>query len=781
MDEKGSHLSETEQGAVLQAFSKALDREAHVLTRHPGLLWQQLYNRLQWEDEAVQYLAPQLNRLRTQGAKPWLRLDIPHSESPMLSSTLEGHYYCISNCLFSQNNRWIASCDPESFSVWEASTGLQLWAHKRLPGDDEYVSCGFLDGGRLVFSANVRMKVNIWETITGRLVRSLALQPNVPFGLDCVFFSPDESYFISTGMEGCVRIWDASNGTLINKFSGHGFGVYHCTISPDGLRIASTGQDQTIRVWEVSTGRQLHILEGHTGLVNTCRFSPDGSQIVSASYDKTLRLWDMLSGQLLQCLEGHTANVIDGSFSPDGRWIVSASADRSLCLWDIGRRQSRVKLEGHADAVTRCAFSPDGKWIISGSADKTLKLWKPILTEMAIPQDRSPYHSSPQEQTVPSADRIFGLHRGRKIAYNPDLFKASRHDDWIYDCKFSPDGKRFASLSKDGKVSVIDLENDVSLGSIPEYKEKLRACCFSPDSKRIVIADQDDHFQVFDLDRFEAVCILEGYKGGIDSYDFSPNGQWIVSGCYDRKVRIWNAINGRLLHILEGHTAQVYACRFLPDGTRFVSASWDHYLRIWDTYSGQSIMSLDGKTIWLQRCAISPDSRLIVAGGAHELLVWDAQTGKQISQQQFKLGLVRACEFLPDGNSIVSISDNRTLWVSDPQNGQGRGWIPLPSNATAMAVHPYLPYLVCGDDTGSLYGITLFDFIQGSQIVTVYEKGDRLIINCPACRQEQAVSPQQLGNELTCPTPGCGLRMRLNPFTIQPRAKTMPPLGWSKK
>jgi hypothetical protein len=37
-------------GSVLAAFRRALAREMHVLRRQPRLLWQQLHNRLQWED-----------------------------------------------------------------------------------------------------------------------------------------------------------------------------------------------------------------------------------------------------------------------------------------------------------------------------------------------------------------------------------------------------------------------------------------------------------------------------------------------------------------------------------------------------------------------------------------------------------------------------------------------------------------------------------------------------------------------------------------------------------
>ena len=48
-----------ENKAMLKSFSRALTREAHVLTQQPDLLWQQLYNRLQWEGEEVkQVLIP---------------------------------------------------------------------------------------------------------------------------------------------------------------------------------------------------------------------------------------------------------------------------------------------------------------------------------------------------------------------------------------------------------------------------------------------------------------------------------------------------------------------------------------------------------------------------------------------------------------------------------------------------------------------------------------------------------------------------------------------------
>ena len=44
--EEEKKMSVSEQGEILIFFSKALQREVHNLTPHPGLLWQQMYNTL---------------------------------------------------------------------------------------------------------------------------------------------------------------------------------------------------------------------------------------------------------------------------------------------------------------------------------------------------------------------------------------------------------------------------------------------------------------------------------------------------------------------------------------------------------------------------------------------------------------------------------------------------------------------------------------------------------------------------------------------------------------
>ena len=77
---------------VLTAFDRALRRDSHVLRERPDILWQQLYNRLQWDEVPVQpVLAPAFEDRSRPRSTPWLRTRTPFRESSSLLGVLQGH------------------------------------------------------------------------------------------------------------------------------------------------------------------------------------------------------------------------------------------------------------------------------------------------------------------------------------------------------------------------------------------------------------------------------------------------------------------------------------------------------------------------------------------------------------------------------------------------------------------------------------------------------------------------------------------------------------------
>jgi glucose repression regulatory protein TUP1 len=70
-------------------------------------------------------------------------------------------------------------------------------------------------------------------------------------------------------------------------------GVTSVCVSPDGSLLAAGSLDTVVRLWDTSNGQLLDKLKGHNDSVYSVAFSPDGKFLVSGSLDKTLKLWDL--------------------------------------------------------------------------------------------------------------------------------------------------------------------------------------------------------------------------------------------------------------------------------------------------------------------------------------------------------------------------------------------------------------------------------------------------------------------------------------------------------
>ena len=155
MTGKPEHASSEEVVPVLVAFRRALARELHVLSHQPGLLWQQLHNRLQWEDEPVRaVLAPEFERRSAPGATPWIRIRARSRESEALIRTLGGHIWVAGACAFSPDGTRVVSASmDETLKLWDAETGEEL---RTFQGHTNTVcACAFNPDGARVISASM--------------------------------------------------------------------------------------------------------------------------------------------------------------------------------------------------------------------------------------------------------------------------------------------------------------------------------------------------------------------------------------------------------------------------------------------------------------------------------------------------------------------------------------------------------------------------------------------------------------------------------------------------
>ena len=63
-------------------------------------------------------------------------------------------------------------------------------------------------------------------------------------------FSSDGKYLLSGGDDTEIKIWDLSNGQLLNSVKNHNKTIYNLAFTDDGSILASGGLDGSIKVWE---------------------------------------------------------------------------------------------------------------------------------------------------------------------------------------------------------------------------------------------------------------------------------------------------------------------------------------------------------------------------------------------------------------------------------------------------------------------------------------------------------------------------------------------------
>ena len=180
-------LSVSEQGEVLQAFSQTLDREAHTLIKRPDLLWQQLFNRLQWEEGSVKKIVSEKKRQHSINCKNWVRTRMPLQESDELIRTLEGHTEAVNSVAISPDGGWIVSASSDcTLKIWDSSSGIET------------------------------------QTLNGHSsdVTSVAV-------------SPDSAFIVSGSYDKTLKIWDAKNGQELHSLTGHTGYIQSVIISPD--------------------------------------------------------------------------------------------------------------------------------------------------------------------------------------------------------------------------------------------------------------------------------------------------------------------------------------------------------------------------------------------------------------------------------------------------------------------------------------------------------------------------------------------------------------------
>ncbi|KAG7113345.1 Polycomb protein eed-B like [Verticillium longisporum] len=193
-------------------------------------------------------------------------------------------------------------------------------------------------------------------------------------------------YLCLSGEDAKIKIYDVTEGTLVNVLVGHGGDINDMVTSPiNPLVIATASDDTTIRIWSLDPDHKdmpcRCILggEGHQWSLLTLAFHDSGRYMLSAGHDQIVNLWtlpDLPTGTIQQPLEVHYphfstnevhSGVVD-CVAFFGDWILSrACHDDIIALWRIEGFSSKdpppppesAPTTINPEMLTRSAFTKD--------------------------------------------------------------------------------------------------------------------------------------------------------------------------------------------------------------------------------------------------------------------------------------------------------------------------------------------------------------------------------------------------------------------------------------
>ncbi|MDZ4819666.1 MAG: c-type cytochrome domain-containing protein [Planctomycetota bacterium] len=249
------------------------------------------------------------------------------------------------------------------------------------------------------------------------------------------------------------------------------------------------------------------------------------------------------------------------AFSPDGNLLASGGF-REIKLWRRSRDFQKGTLQGGVEVAQVSDVTADGQRLATGEANGTIRIWD--LTTGKV------------------------------------LQSVSAHAGPVTGVKFSPDGARLFSVSKDKSLKVWKVADGTAIGAIQAPAE-LNALALVENGTQLATADADNVVRIWAIpaavqpgEPAKPIKELKGHAAAVTAIaSVLPAGKVIVTGGQDGTVRVWNLDNGQVVRQMD-QAAPVLAVAVRGDGKRIATSGANNVARLWNGDDGTQIAEIKG-------------------------------------------------------------------------------------------------------------------------------------------------------------------------------------------
>lgn len=293
---------------------------------------------------------------------------------------------------------------------------------------------------------------------------------------------------------------------------------------------------------------------------------------------------------------------------------------------------------------------------------------------------------------------------------------------------FSPDGRRIATASRDGKARIWDAASGERLRELP-HDAAVKALAFSANGRRLVTGSEDHSARLWDVES-GALLGRMTHGGAVTLAHFSNDGRRVLTAAADRTLRVWSvdgrsaagaavaldapagsavfSTDGQRVLVAAGSSARILDARtgrelmppmrhcsryaqasFSLDGERVVTADDAQRVRVWSAATGAPVSAaLEQAREPVLASALGPDGGLLAVARPGGGEVFDVATGELVVRRLPQEGEVRTIDFSPDGRRVMLVSGRRVQVRSLDADAP---WVLPPEHADEILVARFSP------------------------------------------------------------------------------------------
>ncbi|KAG7565383.1 WD40 repeat [Arabidopsis suecica] len=284
----------------------------------------------------------------------------------------------------------IFSFDPVTASL----SSSPLATHTLKESDGDPVTVSVHPGGDYFVCSTSKGGCKSFEIVGGATCITILAKELLPLqnaGLQkCMAFSFDGSKLAAGGVDGCLRIMEWPNLSLILDEPKAHKSIRDMDFSLDSEFLATTSTDGSARIWKAEDGFPLSTLErSGDESIELCRFSKDGTKpflFCAAQRGDTplVNVYDISTWKKLgfKKLSRKTASTM--AVSLDGKYIALGGKDGDVSVAEVKTMEiyhysKRLHL---GQSIASLEFCPSERVMLTTSSE-----WGEMVTKLSVPKE----------------------------------------------------------------------------------------------------------------------------------------------------------------------------------------------------------------------------------------------------------------------------------------------------------------------------------------------------------------------------------------------------------